>query len=469
MNNSVQSGIPPDFDIALSDLESLRDELSSHKIEGLSESAADTLATRISYSHNRLARILQVQSSNLELNLLSDIALMLARAVSLEEVISAILDGLHRIVPYDAAGLFIPGEEPGTLSEMVVRGYRNSRLDDVKLKVNEGIVGWVISNGEAVNVPDVSLDSRYISARSRTRSEMAVPIISGEEVVGCFNVESDQLATFSDTNLNLMNDLASHAAMAIERSRTHDALVAASEVERELQIARDIQVALLPGKPPSVDKYDFSGLNVPSRRVGGDYYDFIPINHHSYGLVIADVAGKGVPAGLIMSGLRAAIRTRIETTYSIQQIISRINNFLHDSTGPESFVTVFYGVLDTETRRLTYVNAGHIAPLLFQSDGKIERLGKGGALLGVIRDAEYEEGIAYLEDNSLLALFTDGITEAGVESGEEFGEQRVIDIIKDCKDKAADIIAQNIEREAAIYNRGRGENDDRTVIIVKRL
>ncbi len=419
---------------------------------------------------------------DIEFDLLSKSAILLSRAVEEEEILAAILDGLKPVLPYDAAGIYLASPEVplvsdhdstafehSDLSALMVRGYDQEQQRRFQQKFNEGIVGWVIANGKSLIVDDTCQDSRYIDLRPETSSEIAVPIISRDMVVGAINLESDRVAAFPAESVNLLENLASYAAVALERAKTHHELMEARGVERELEIAREIQTKLLPNDVPDLPEYDFAGLNVASERVGGDYYDFIPITEKDVGIVVADVAGKGFAAGLVMASLRSALRMRVETTYSIRTVVGNVNQFLFDSTGPERFVTAFYGVFDSRTGHLTYVNAGHDPPLLIHRDGRVVRLMAGGPLLGVIREAEYCEATAEIEPGSMLILFTDGIIEAGGDHGDEFGEQRIVDIALENKNRSAHEIALEIEAAAVNYHGTASPIDDRTVLVVKHL
>jgi len=459
-----------DYDAVLQELHDLRDHLVSLEQASNSSEEINHLRSHLDAVEERLAHIMHVYSLKGELNLLSDITTLLARAVQLEDVLNAIIDGLQKLIDYNAAGIFICSRTEGTVRSMVHRGYSENRLDDLLLKVNEGIIGWVINHAEPVIAGDVSKDERYISARSRTKSEMAVPIISGDSVIGCINVEADRLNAFNVTNLYLVQDLAAQAAVALERSRDHSRLVAAGEMERELQIARQIQQSLLPNEPPGFEGYDIAGLNDFSFDIGGDYYDFIPIDQDNLGIVIADVEGKGVAAGLVMAGFRAAIRSRVELTYSIKHIFSSINKFLYDSTGPEKFVTAFYGVLNRISNQFTYVNGGHPAPVLMKPDGTHVRLTEGGPLMGILSKIEYQEATVEFEQGDTLVLFTDGIPEAGGATGEEFSEERIIEIMKRHPNLDAEKLIRAIEKEAIDWNNEKqGAGDDRTIVAVRKL
>ncbi len=404
-----------------------------------------------------------------EFELLSDISLLLSRTMDQREVLRAIIEGLHRAIPYDAAGIFMLDDTGSVISASIVRGYHPDSLDKLSQKLSKGIIGWVISQARPTIVDDVTKDPRYIEALAETRSEVAVPIIGTEGVIGCINLESFRPAAFKPENIRLIEDMASQAAVALERAKIHSQLVAARQIERELQIARRIQVHLLPLVDPDIPGYDIAGMNVPSREIGGDYYDFIRIAPDELGIVVADVAGKGVPAGLVMAGLRAALHTRVETTFSIRHIFEGINRFLLESTGPDAFVTAFYGVLNIPSGQLTYVNAGHNPPMLLHSDGTLVELKAGGPLLGVMPEADFRRAKAELEPGAILCLFTDGITEAGGDTGEEFGEQRVERVLRRFADQPAGAIEREIEREAVEFTKGRGTLDDRTVVVVKRL
>ena len=208
---------------------------------------------------------------------------------------------------------------------------------------------------------------------------------------------------------------------AIERE------TAEREVEaEELQQARDIQRRLLPKEIPQLPEFAIAGAWEPARIVGGDYYDVIPLSKDKLAICIADVAGKGISAALLMANVQAAVRAFAAKDVPPWRVCAQINSVLCTNTAPEKFVTLFYGVLDARTRMLQYTNAGHPRPMLIRESGKITHLENGGALLGVFPDWKYEDSMVQLARGDLLLLFTDGITEATAPSGEEFGEQRLV-------------------------------------------
>lgn len=472
----------PRVDALLSSLRDVRREL--RETGGIGDPGR--FADLLTELEDALSQVVYSANAGVEFDLLRSSAMLLARAVSEEEILSAMLDGLQRILPYDAAGVYLVAPESPLLlvddkeirevlddarefSALVVRGYDIDEHRRFRQKFSRGVVGWVISHGTSAVVRDVRTDSRYIELRPETLSEITVPIISRDTVIGAINLEADRPDAFPADSVALLENLASYAAVALERAQTHRQLMDARGVEKELEIAREIQTRLLPEDVPHVPKYEFSGLNVPSELVGGDYYDFVPITGNDTGIVIADVAGKGFAAGLVMASLRSALRMRVETTYSIRTVMANVNRFLYDSTGPERYVTAFYGVLDHASGTLTYVNAGHNPPLLLHADGRVVKLSAGGPLLAVLRDANYQEAVADVEPGAILVLYTDGIVEAGGELGEEFGEDRVVEIVQRYRSLPAPAIAAIIEREAVRHHGDAGPIDDRTVIVVKHL
>src|SRR2546421_664104 len=210
-------------------------------------------------------------------------------------------------------------------------------------------------------------------------------------IIAAFNLESDRANNFGEKDLEWLSVLATQVAIAIDKARLHEELLEKKRLDEELHIAHEVQLSLLPTAAPKLPGLDIAGMNVPSRDVGGDYYDFIPIVAGHLGIVVADVVGKGIPASIIMASFRAFLRAEIRNNYAIQTIWSRVNNLLYEILQIHQFVTAFYGVLDLERRRVTYSNAGHHPALLLRPDGQWRQLKRGGTGLGIFEGAAYEE------------------------------------------------------------------------------
>jgi sigma-B regulation protein RsbU (phosphoserine phosphatase) len=241
-------------------------------------------------------------------------------------------------------------------------------------------------------------------------------------------------------------------------------------VEKELEIGRGIQQSFLPEAPPEVPGFDIAALNSPALEVGGDFYDFIPVALDKWGLVIADVSGKGVPAALFMALSRTLIRANAVDNPTVSQAILKANKMIAEQDRANMFVTLFYGVLDTGKKTITYVNAGHNPPLvLSKKGGDIVMLAAKGIALGIMSDITLEEKEVPLRDGDVVILFTDGVTESINRKQEQFGQERLIKLIEENRTLSAREIVNKIEQKVAVFSEGQSQFDDLTLVAVKVL
>jgi serine phosphatase RsbU (regulator of sigma subunit) len=401
---------------------------------------------------------------------LLDVTGTMARPLNLEDTLEAILDGLQRVVRYDAAAIYLFSGDSLQVETEASRGYPVDMRKGLDMLVGQGIVGWVAKTGESVIVADTSEDTRYVSARPSTRSEMASPMLAGGEVIGVFNLESDRVDSYTESHLELLHAFAAQAAAAVERARLLDVSMERRNLERELTIARQIQTTFLPTKDPEVPGFDIAGLNLPYSEVGGDYFDFISVLDDQLGIAICDVAGKGIPAAILMASFRASMLAEIRNQFTLRTVIAKVNGLLTESTDQGKFVTAFYGLLDTKNSVFTFVNAGHNPPILRRSDGSIEPLLEGGLALGILPDSRYEERPVSLRPGDILLLYTDGVSEAADASGEQFGTDRLEELLAELKDRGARQIVDAVLDRVIRFVGGPGElSDDLTVVCLKRL
>jgi sigma-B regulation protein RsbU (phosphoserine phosphatase) len=236
-------------------------------------------------------------------------------------------------------------------------------------------------SGEPLISHDVRNDPVYVNARDETRSEMVAPIISNDEVIGVFDLESDELNAYSDDDLEVLKLLASHVAIIIEKVMLHEQMIEKKRLEGQLEVARQVQLELLPANDPELEGFDISAYNFPTEEVSGDYYDWVRIYDDQIGLVIADVAGKGIPAALLMVFLRASLRAATHVGYATHISMAKVNYLLWESIERNQFITAFYGILDAANRTLSYSNAGHNPPLLIGADGQSSFIDEGNSRL----------------------------------------------------------------------------------------
>lgn len=413
-----------------------------------------------------------------KLRMLLDITKKISRSFDVEEVLNLVMDTLGSLLPYDAAGIYIvepdkqltgtENQEAGrALRTEVVRGYDIEDLRNLHLKVGEGIIGYVAQTGEPVISPDVCDDARYISARKETHSEMVAPIISNDEIIGVFDLESDRFNAYTEDDLQVLLLLTSQVAIIVEKAMLHEQLVEKKRLEAQLEIAREVQLTLLPARHPQLEGFDISAFNFSTEGVSGDYYDFVRIYEDQLGLVIADVSGKGVPAALLMAFLRASLRAAIHTGYAPNISMAKVNYLLWESIENNQFVTAFYGVLDATNHTLAYTNAGHNPPLLMDKDGNGRFIERGGLPLGMFADARYYEYYLPIESGQTLVLYTDGATEAANGSSEEFGRERLEQSVRAARHESARDLINFIYKDVLAWTEGHGVSDDVTFVVVK--
>ena len=414
-----------------------------------------------------------------KLRMLLDITKKISRSLDLQEVLNLVMDTLDSVIPYDAAGIFLiecvekesasEGEEACQFKAEAVRGYDVEELYDLHLKLGEGFLGSVALSGTPIISNDVRSDPVYVNARDRTRSEMVAPIISNDEVIGCFDLESDELNAYSADDLEVLMLLASQVAIIIEKVMLHEQLIEKKRLEGQLEVARQVQLELLPAHDPSLAGFDISAYNFPTEEVSGDYYDWVRVYDDQIGIVIADVSGKGVPAAILMAFLRASLRAASHIGYATHISMAKVNYLLWESIERNQFVTAFYAILDASTRTLSYSNAGHNPPLLIKANGDARFLDSGEQPLGMFQGTRYHEYHVVFEPGDVFVLYTDGATEAASPEGEEFGRDRLVEAVSESLDKPAREMIASIQMAVLEWTASVGSNDDVTFFIIKAL
>jgi len=408
-----------------------------------------------------------LHQEQLEKSILLEVGKRISSSLELEEVLDLIIDSLKLVVPYDEAAIFLINEKTGAIENEVYRGYDPEVIEKVRLKVGQGLTGWVAKNGVPVIVPDVSKDPRYIPARPETRSEMAVPLQSGPKVIGVFNLESNRENAYSEHHLQLLETFASQAALAIENARLYREALKRRDTLKELQVARGVQRALLPKSTPTVKGFSFSAMNKPSHLVSGDLYDIIRLSDGRVVLTIGDVSGKGTPSAILMADFFATYRGLLRQRFPLGVILTRLNEHLRERASREHFVTFFLGILDPRTKKLEYINAGHNPPILFRANGTAELLDQGGPALGFVEATRFEKATVKLNSGDLLVLFTDGVTEAQNPQGELFGVERLIETLRRSSHRKPSALKWDIHTAVRKFVGYDSLQDDLTLLIAK--
>lgn len=306
-------------------------------------------------------------------------------------------------------------------------------------------------------------------------SELLLPFSVKEELLGFISLgQKLSEAPYSSTDLRLLSSVAAQTGLALEVARLTTAMSRDAAVHerlnRELEIAREVQEHLFPQRLPSIAGLDYSGLCRPAREVGGDYYDFLELPDGGLGIAIGDVSGKGIGASLLMASLGASLRGQAAVVESLTELIERVNNLVYGASSTNRYATFFYASYDARSQRFSYVNAGHNPPVILRrsgSDYELFRLECGGPPVGLLPNVRYEQGICSLQDGDLLLLFTDGVSESMNGDDEEWGEERLIGFAKSCEELASEEAVNRIMSAAQGFAGDAPQHDDMTVVVLR--
>jgi sigma-B regulation protein RsbU (phosphoserine phosphatase) len=275
---------------------------------------------------------------------------------------------------------------------------------------------------------------------------------------------------YSPMDMDFISLLSKMAALAMENNRLFKETLEKQRLEEEINIARGIQQRLLPKSLPTISDYDIFGITKPSKQVGGDYYEIMKVKDEEFLFAIADVSGKGLPASLIMANLQAIIRVLAPIEEPMTDKTKKINDIVYDNTDSSKFITFFWGILHSANNTFTYVNAGHNYPILLHEDGTFELLDKGGIILGVAPSiVPYECSSIPLKENDILFLYTDGVTESQDADSNEFGEKKLIEILKSNAHLKAKELAELIFNKIEEHAMGCQQYDDITMVVLKSV
>ncbi len=320
------------------------------------------------------------------------------------------------------------------------------------------------SLGELDEADRVLLADRFGAA-------LVIPLRSKGETVGALILGEKLTGTaYTSEDVNLLSALAGQMSISVQNGLLLRERVAVVRIEEELNLARRIQSSFLPSTFPRMERLDIHAINTPSRQVGGDYYDLVSPAGGGRLVAIADVSGKGVPAALLTSMLQASLRTQAENTTSVSEILSGINALVYRSTSSEQFATFFLARIDEGTLRMSYSNAGHNYPVLLRRNGRHEYLERGGMMVGMFEGATFEEATVQLEPGDRVVLFTDGVSEAVNAAGQEFGEDRIRDLVRELPgDLSAREVTSRILEALHRFLDGVEPQDDVTVMVLRVL
>jgi sigma-B regulation protein RsbU (phosphoserine phosphatase) len=396
-----------------------------------------------------------------ELLLLQRVAQRISSILDLDRLLEEILTDVCRTFHYSRSTLWLKDD---STNELVLHGWTGPhRREGDRFRIGvDGIVGQVGSTLVTYYAPDVRVDPHYQLGDERSRSELAMPLTVGGRLVGVLDVEHTEIDAFPPARIQLLEALAGHVATAVENARLfRQERFEKERMSEELQEARRIQLGLFPAQPPEVPGFAIDGRCIPSREIGGDWFDYLPLDDGRLGIILADVSGKAMAAALLMSSTRSILRLVAADGLPPGEVLRRINRTLLKDLPTTRFVTMIYAVLEPARRRLVFANAGHPYPLLVDSGGGSFVPTETGLPLGM-QDGPFAERALELPPGSRLVLYSDGISEATDPSEEEYGTER---IRQHFEGESATV--ETLLEDVRGFHSGLPASDDQTVVVIR--
>ncbi len=407
------------------------------------------------------------------LSTLYEISQTINSTLDLKEVLELVMDQVIAVTGAERGFLMLRAEG-GEMAFRVARGIDQREVETPRFQVSRSVVEQVAQTGRPILTDNAIEDARFSGKQSimlkGLRSILCVPLQVKERTIGLVYVDNRLHAgIFSREDLDLLVAFGSQAGIAIENARLYQVAVEKGRMERELQMAREIQRSLLPAAPPDFPGYELAADWQAAREVAGDFYDFIDCDEKDdLGVLIADVSDKGAPAAIYMAVARSLIRGNAASADTPLQAIRRANRQIVADSRAGMFVTAFYLLLSPDSGRIRYVNAGHNLPLVVRAGGRVEELKKGGMALGWFEENPLVERELALEKGDLLVLYTDGVTDACNVHLEEFGLQRLWKLVSGCHNTPAPEVLQRINTAVSNFAGEAAAADDITMVIMRR-
>jgi serine phosphatase RsbU (regulator of sigma subunit) len=414
---------------------------------------------------------LQLKRAVEELSILNDLSRAIGASVDSQEIIRKIVDRSMRAVKAEQTVVTLVDREASQPMKTLVRAMTSS-AEHPHYHLNENLLGWMHLYKKPLLTNDPTNDDRFKGLKwdQSINSILCVPLMVKSELAGVittYNKKGEE--GFTQEDQRLLAIIAGQSAQIIENARLYEEEKAYVSIKEQVRLAYQIQKDLLPKSRPDIPGYDIAARSIPAQMVGGDYYDFIGVHDSNLAICLGDVSGKGLPASLLMANLQATLRGQALVPGPVRESVQRSNKLLFQSTDPEKFATLFFGVLDTSSHQLMYCNAGHEIPFVLSSDEDSARLETGGMALGVLEEFPYEEDAVELRVGDLLIIYSDGIPDATNEFDQPFGEDRLLELVRERSEQPAVVIIDEVIKAVQEHEGENEQLDDLTLVVVKRV
>jgi len=399
--------------------------------------------------------------------LLNEIARELTSILNVDELLKRVGELLSRLIDFQMFSILLLDSAGTTLQHRFSLRFQENIQLKHDIPVGEGLVGYAAQHKQAVLVRDVKKDSRYIETNPETRSELVVPLIYQDNVIGVLDLEHTKRGFFTDDHQRTITTLAAQIAIAIENARLYEQVARQEKrLERDLAMARELQFRLLPQSRPKLANLEIAAKFSPARAIGGDLYDFLSYSNSRLALAIGDISGKGAPAAIYAALVSGILRSHAPMEPGPAEMLAAVNYSLAERRIEGQFVSLIYAVWDDENRTLQVSNSGLPRPV-FCHKGKVQLIEATGLPLGLFDDAEYDEFTFQAEPDDVFVFFSDGILDATNKAGDLFGRTRLEKIINECYGNSAESIVKYVFKAAAEHAKGVETFDDQTVVAIK--
>lgn len=408
-----------------------------------------------------------------ELTTIYNVTMMLAEPRDLKKVLDRTVRAVCEVIDVKAASIRLIDRDG---DELVIKAVHNlspsyQKKGPIKIGRNElDSVAWSPRGYEYVKnmATDPRVQYPEDAAREGIVSMISIGMRYRGRPIGVLRVYTDEERSFEQYEIDLLKAVAAQASAAIENTRLLEERLQSEAIERQIKMAAEVQQRMLPSDPPRVNGIDLAYTYVPCFELAGDFFDFIELPDNNFGLVIADVSGKGIPASLIMASVRAALRAQVDNVYYLYEVVRRLNLMLHRDTKPTEFVTLFYGVLDAKSRRFTYCNAGH-PPALLLRNGQVSELPSDNMVLGIEANEDFRQNFIDLQSGDAILLYTDGLPDAMNFEQHAYGKDRILAAYKSTAGGSAQDINDHLLWDVRRFVGLTSRSDDLTMIVMKVL
>ena len=431
----------------------------------MAEQPVETINAQVLLDENR-----RLKHAVQELSILNDLARANGGSLDPQEIINTIIRRSLRAISAEQGVITLVDQEANDPMKTFVRAM-DSSVEHEEFHLTQSLLGWMHLNKKPLLVNSPRTDDRFrgVTWDDSISTLVCVPMMIKSELKGVITAYNKKGgAGFTEDEQRLLSIIAAQSAQVVENARLNERERQLLKMQEEIRLASKIQNDLLPKAAPDIPGYEIAGRSIPAQVVGGDYFDFIPVNDHRLAICVGDVSGKGLPASLLMANTQATLRGQTFINPSAHECMERSNKLLFDSTSPDKFVTMFYSVLDVSSHQLSYSNAGHDIPYLLSPAGPLKRLNVGGVPLSMLEQFPFQEETIAMQPGDLLVICSDGIPEAMDVNQVQFTDEKLSLLLDTLRAASAVDVIDGIVAAVRKHAGTAPQADDMTVVVVKR-